>query len=647
MKTNLIIICALILLVFSCSSTQKAGVKEQMYEGAVLFNSQKYTEAIKVFEKVLEKDPKNANAAYNIAISYIQLKDDDKALNYLNKTTDVSPFNDDAWYNKALIFFKKGNYLAALEATLNSEYDSENIKIETLLKLSEKGIKTLIMHKQAVIMSALSRETIFKLVDEFKDDYKKCYEIGLKQDLYLQGEVTVNFIVSGKGSVSSAKINRSTMNNEIVEKCVVEVTKKLHFPAPRGGGIAIVNYPFVFINNANTPYNAANHYLRLKDKNKALGFFKKVPQESPYFMDAWYHIASIEYENRNFIEAVSASFKGYGAEYIREKSYKKLKETGFLYKSFAQLKSDPVFSVPGIPSSAISQKIKFSLYISKDGIVEQVSCKNEENKELCEYFDPFVKKFEFIPAYDFEKKETVSSMITGEITINDKQGEWKQISSFDHLIYNKKALEKNLKNANEAYDTAISYIQFKDEDKALIYLKKSVEIDPFQDDAWYNLALIYFKKGDYLSALGAGLDAGPDAKNIVDKSREKLNEQGVEIPSKYRMMVAGNGKLKRRTVYEHIEKFNKEYEKCYLDQINDVNPFKKDSVLEGKFDVSFMISKNGEVKHLGVWFRTMYNGKVEKCVVDIVKKIKFPSPKGRGTVNVRYSFIFKHPEKQQ
>jgi len=103
MKKNLIIVCALILLAFSCSSTQKAAVKEQMYDGAVLFNSQKYTEAIAVFEKVLEKDPENANAAYNIAISYIQLKDDDNALIYLDKTTDISPFNDDAWYKTRFI----------------------------------------------------------------------------------------------------------------------------------------------------------------------------------------------------------------------------------------------------------------------------------------------------------------------------------------------------------------------------------------------------------------------------------------------------------------------------------------------------------------------------------------------------------------
>jgi len=521
MKKSLIVVFALILLAFSCSSVQPT-----MKEGAKLFNEQKYTEAIAVFEKVLEKDPENANAAYNIAVSYIQLKDDGKALIYLEKTVEIDPYNDDAWYNKALIFFKKGNYLATLEATLNSEYDSENIKIETLIKLSEKGIKTLIMHKQAVIMGALSRETIFKLIDEFKDDYKKCYEIGLKQDSYLQGEVTVNFVLSGEGKVINSKIQKTTMKNENVQNCVMERIKNIKFPAPEGGGIVIVNYPFVFINNANTPYNAANHYLRLKDKKKALEFFKKVPQESPYFMDAWYHIASIEYENGNFIEAVSASFKGYGAEYIREKSYKKLKEAGFLYKSFAQMKSDPVFSVPGIPSSAISQKIKFSLYISKDGIVEQVSCKNEENKELCEYFEPFVKKFEFISAYDFKKKETVSSMITGEITINDKQGEWKQINSFDNLIYNSKALEENLKNANEAYDIAISYIHFKDDDNALIYLKKATNINKFYYDAWHNISQINYNKGDYKEAVKNGLKSGDSGKEIIEKSFVKLKDAG-------------------------------------------------------------------------------------------------------------------------
>ncbi len=214
-----------------------------------------------------------------------------------------------------------------------------------------------------------------------------------------------------------------------------------------------------------------------------------------------------------------------------------------------------------------------------------------------------------------------------------------------------KVLEKDPKNANALYNIAISYIQLKDDDKALIYLNKTIEIDPFQDDAWYNLALIYFKKEDYLSALGAGLDAGSDAKKLVDNSRAKLHEKGIEIPQKYKTMVMGEGKLKKRTIYENIERFNKEYEKCYLDQINDVNPFRSNSALGGEVHISFIISsKNGQVIGIGVGRRNkgdLYNGKVEKCVIDIVKKIKFPISKDRKNVFASYTFIFKHPETKE
>ncbi len=178
------------------------------------------------------------------------------------------------------------------------------------------------------------------------------------------------------------------------------------------------------------------------------------------------------------------------------------------------------------------------------------------------------------------------------------------------------------------------------------YLNKTVEFNSYNDDAWYNLALIYFKKGDYLSALGAALDAGPDSKNIENDSRAKLQEKGIEIPPRYKIMVMGQGKLKRRTIYENIEKFNKEYEKCYLDQINDINPFRSNSVLEGKFDVSFVISKNGAASKVGVSRGNkgnMYNGKVETCVANQIKKIKFPVPKGGKSVLVFYPFVFKHP----
>ncbi len=134
MKKNVIFVFALILMAFSCSTTPPT-----VKEGAKLFNEQKYAEAIKVFEKVIEKDPKNANAAYNIAISYIQLKDDDNALIYLNKATDINKFYYDAWYNMAILEFNKGEYKKAVMASLTAGQEGRKIIYKYFLKLKETG----------------------------------------------------------------------------------------------------------------------------------------------------------------------------------------------------------------------------------------------------------------------------------------------------------------------------------------------------------------------------------------------------------------------------------------------------------------------------------------------------------------------------
>ena len=246
MKSKLILVIALILLVSSCSSAQKAAAKEELNNGAKLFNEQKYTEAIAVFEKVLEKDPENANALYNIAISYIQLKDDDKALKYLRKTVKTSPFYEDAWYNIAYILYKKGDFKGAVEAGYNGGNDSLNILKNSISKLKELGVEIPADTIQPVIMGALDRSTIDSNIEKDSKDYKKCYEIALAKNPEIEGRTIVNFVISGEGKVTSAKINRTSINDETLNLCITDITKKIQFPAPKGGGIVIVNYPFVF-----------------------------------------------------------------------------------------------------------------------------------------------------------------------------------------------------------------------------------------------------------------------------------------------------------------------------------------------------------------------------------------------------------------
>jgi TonB family protein len=60
------------------------------------------------------------------------------------------------------------------------------------------------------------------------------------------GKLTVHFTISPSGDVSEAAIKDSTFANPRLEACVRDVISKLKFPAPTGGGVVQVNYPFVF-----------------------------------------------------------------------------------------------------------------------------------------------------------------------------------------------------------------------------------------------------------------------------------------------------------------------------------------------------------------------------------------------------------------
>jgi outer membrane biosynthesis protein TonB len=54
------------------------------------------------------------------------------------------------------------------------------------------------------------------------------------------------FVISRDGSVSGAQVKSSTLNDPALESCVGDVFMSMQFPKPKGGGIVIVSYPFVF-----------------------------------------------------------------------------------------------------------------------------------------------------------------------------------------------------------------------------------------------------------------------------------------------------------------------------------------------------------------------------------------------------------------
>jgi FHA domain-containing protein len=97
-----------------------------------------------------------------------------------------------------------------------------------------------------IIMGSLDKEIIRRVIKQHLAQIRYCYEKELTRSPGLFGKVATQFTISAQGTVSSADVTDSTLHNPEVERCI---TSKIHtwvFPKPKGGGIVIVKYPFIF-----------------------------------------------------------------------------------------------------------------------------------------------------------------------------------------------------------------------------------------------------------------------------------------------------------------------------------------------------------------------------------------------------------------
>ena len=73
---------------------------------------------------------------------------------------------------------------------------------------------------------------------------KQCYIAG--KDSRLFGKIVIHFIIAETGVVSKSVIKKTTMDNKIVEDCIVQRIKNIRFPQPEDGGVVKVNFPLIF-----------------------------------------------------------------------------------------------------------------------------------------------------------------------------------------------------------------------------------------------------------------------------------------------------------------------------------------------------------------------------------------------------------------
>ncbi len=97
-----------------------------------------------------------------------------------------------------------------------------------------------------IILGALDKSLIDAVIKRNMNQIRYCYQRELTKNPSLGGKITVKFVIAKDGSVSKAETKQTTMNNSAVEDCINGRFMKFQFPEPKGGGIVIVSYPFIF-----------------------------------------------------------------------------------------------------------------------------------------------------------------------------------------------------------------------------------------------------------------------------------------------------------------------------------------------------------------------------------------------------------------
>ncbi len=89
-----------------------------------------------------------------------------------------------------------------------------------------------------VVMGSLDKELIRRVIHANRNQIRYCYENQLTRYPKLSGKVAVKF--------SSSQVAQSTAGNSELETCVAGRVHTWIFPKPKGGGVVIVTYPFIF-----------------------------------------------------------------------------------------------------------------------------------------------------------------------------------------------------------------------------------------------------------------------------------------------------------------------------------------------------------------------------------------------------------------
>jgi pSer/pThr/pTyr-binding forkhead associated (FHA) protein/outer membrane biosynthesis protein TonB len=136
-------------------------------------------------------------------------------------------------------------------------------------------------------------------------------------------------------------------------------------------------------------------------------------------------------------------------------------------------------------------------------------------------------------------------------------------------------------------------------------------------------------KGRGGGRVGTGMGAAGTGNGIVGGQARMVIRTGG--PEEAVVMGSIDADAVERALLAHKDEFRL----CYEKEINAENPN-----LAGRVGTNFVIGSSGRVTHAGIESSTLNNANTERCIIQVLKRIDFPIPRGAGVVQVTYPFKF-------
>lgn len=92
----------------------------------------------------------------------------------------------------------------------------------------------------------LDKEVIFAEILRASPSMKACYELGLSSRRDLGGKFAVAWQIAPDGHVLKTEVTDDELQHEPTTRCLLNVVERMQFPAPHGGGLVNVTFPWIF-----------------------------------------------------------------------------------------------------------------------------------------------------------------------------------------------------------------------------------------------------------------------------------------------------------------------------------------------------------------------------------------------------------------